>query len=49
MLTVVLEKQNKKIILSGVLEVVLPGAHTIHPIAMKLSEVENMLAVGLEI
>ena len=48
MLVVVLEIK-KKIVLAGVTSVALPGAHTIHPIEMTLSQVVNMLAVVLEI
>ena len=50
MLAVVLEIKKKiKIVLAGAPDVALPGAHTIHPIAMILSQVVNMLAVILEI
>ena len=50
MLAVVLEiKKKLKIVLAGVLDVALPGAHTIHPTAMTLSQVVvNMLAMVLE-
>ena len=42
--------EKKNIIPAGVPDVILPGAHTIHPIAMKLSQVMvNMPAVVLEI
>ena len=41
--------KNLEIVLVGVPDVALPGAHTIHPIAMKLSQVVNMLAMVLEI
>ena len=40
---------NKKNVLAGVTGVALQGARTIHPIAMKLSQVVNMPAVILEI
>ena len=39
MLAVVLKIKIIEIVLAGVPDVALPGAHTIHPIAMKLSEV----------
>ena len=41
--------KNIKIILAGVPDVSLPGSHTIHAIAMTLSQVVNILAVVLEI
>ena len=50
MLEVVLEiKKKLKTVLDGVPGVLIPGAHTFHPITMKLSQVENMLAMILEI
>ena len=39
----------KKSVLDGVPSVALPGAHTIHPIAIKLPQVINSLAMVLEI
>ena len=49
MLAMVLEKLKKlKILLARVPDVALPGAHTIQPIAMKLSQVVNILAMVLE-
>ena len=47
MLAVVLEIKKKNL-LAGVPGVALPGAHTIQPIAIKLSQVVNMFAMDLE-
>ena len=40
--------KNLEILLAGVPGVALPGAHTIQPVAMNLSQVVNMLAMALE-